>query len=140
MTTNADHKLGWKSMTEVQFALVQSQITIFASLICYKCMRVKIEELLGIVMITTYNERFLGFFYEQDEFCLPFRYGDDFRLPQRRNIQQRQQRRLDYSSGKEDDFRFNYWANNQGQNNQEFNMKMDLPSFNDQLHIEDFLD
>ena len=74
MITNADHRLGWKSMTEVQFARVQSQITIFASLICYKCMRVKIEELLGIVMITTYNERFLGFFYEQDEFCLPFRY------------------------------------------------------------------
>ena len=49
-----------------------------------------------------------GVFYEQYEFCPPFRDGDDFRLPQWRNIQQRQQRRLDYSFGKEDDFHFYY--------------------------------
>ena len=30
-----------------------------------------------------------GFFDDQDEFCPPFRDGDDFRLSQRRNIQQR---------------------------------------------------
>ena len=53
-----------------------------------------------------------GVFYEQDEFCPPFRDGDDFRLPQLMNIQQRQQRGLDYSSREEDDFRFNYRANN----------------------------
>ena len=81
-----------------------------------------------------------GFFDDQDEFCPPFRDGDDFRLSQRRNIQQRQQQRLDYSSREEDDFCFNYQANNQGQNNQEFKMKMDLPSFDGRLHIEDFLD
>ena len=30
-----------------------------------------------------------GVFYEQDEFCPPFRDGDDFQLPWWRNIQQR---------------------------------------------------
>ena len=49
-----------------------------------------------------------GVFYEQDEFCPPFQDGGDFQLPQRRNIQQRQQRKLDYSFGEEDDFRLNY--------------------------------
>ena len=58
-----------------------------------------------------------------------FQDGNDFRLPQWRNIQQRQQRRLDCSYG-EDDFHFNYWANNRDQNNQEFKVKKDLPSFN----------
>ena len=31
-----------------------------------------------------------GVFDEQDEFCPPFQDGDDFQLPHRRNIQQRQ--------------------------------------------------
>ena len=47
---------------------------------------------------------------------------------------------MDSSSREEDDFHFDYQANNHGQNNQEFKMKMDLPSFNSRLHIEDFLD
>ena len=59
-----------------------------------------------------------GVFDEQDEFCPLFWDGDDFRLPQLRNIQHRQQQRLGYSSREEDDFRFNYRANNRGQNNQ----------------------
>ena len=79
-------------------------------------------------------------FFEQDEFFPTFRNGDNFRFPQWRNIQQRQQRRLDYSSREEDDFHFNYRADDRGQNNQEFKMKMDVPSFDDQLHIKDFLD
>ena len=47
---------------------------------------------------------------------------------------------MDYSYGEEDDFHFNYQANNRGQNNQKFKLKMDLPSLDGQLHIEDFLD
>ena len=47
---------------------------------------------------------------------------------------------MSYSSREENDFCFNYQANNRSQNNQEFKIKMDLPSFNDRLHIEDFLD
>ena len=49
-----------------------------------------------------------GVFDEQDEFCPPFQDGDDFRLPQLRNIQQRQQQRLDYLLKEVDDFCFNY--------------------------------
>ena len=86
------------------------------------------------------NDLHLGVFYEQDEFCPPFRDGDDFRLPQQRNIQQRQQRRSGYSSREEKDFRFNYQANNWDQSNKEFKLKMDSPSFYGRLHIEDFLD
>ncbi|KAL6346066.1 hypothetical protein AAG906_025346 [Vitis piasezkii] len=51
---------------------------------------------------------------KQDEFCPYFRDGDDFLLPQGRNIQQRQQRRLDYSSGEEDDFCKCFQCNQQG--------------------------
>ena len=49
-----------------------------------------------------------GVFDERDEFCPPFQDGDDFRLPQLRNIQQRQQQRLDYLLKEVDDFCFNY--------------------------------
>ena len=52
-----------------------------------------------------------GFYYEKDEFFPPLQDGDDLQLPQRRNIQQKQQWWLNYSSGKEDDFHFNYQAN-----------------------------
>ena len=100
-------------------------------------MSVGIGELLGTMMTTTSSK---GFFMNKMSFVHLFRDDNDFQLPQWRNIQQRQQWRLDYSSEEEDDFRFNYWANNQGQNNQEFKMKMDLPSFNSRLHIEYFLD
>lgn len=55
-----------------------------------------------------------------------------------RGFQQRRPRGFDYASKEEDNFR--PMANNWGINVQEFNMKMDLPSFDCRLNIEDFLD
>ena len=95
-------------------------------------MSIGIRELLRAVMTTTSNE---GFLMNKMSFVHLFEMVMIFYFHSRGIFNKGKKWRLDYSSGEGDDFLFNYRANNRGQNNQEFKMKMDLPSFDSRLHI-----
>ena len=121
---------------EAQFARVQPQITIFASAIRYECMSIEIKELLGVMMMTTSNK---GFLMNKMSFVHLFKMVMIFNFHIGGIFSKGNNGGWIIHLEKKDDFCFNYWDNNWGESNQEFKTKMDLPSFNDQLHIEDFL-
>ena len=56
--TNTSHRSGHKSTTKAWFTLVQLRIVIFTSPFHYRCMSVKIRELLSSVTTTTSNKGF----------------------------------------------------------------------------------